>query len=81
MNAAVGAEVDALRNRDGLTQKQLAERTAPLGVSLPTLQRIEAGTTAINMDHLDAICTVLHEEPGDLISRARRQVLARNGRN
>lgn len=80
LNSAVGAEVDALRSRDGLTQKQLAERTAALGVSLPTLQRIEAGTTAINMDHLDAICTVLREDPAELLARARKKLLARNGR-
>lgn len=79
LNAAVGAEVDGLRNSARLTQKQLAERTAPLGVSLPTLQRIEAGTTAINMDHLDAICTVLNEDPVELLRRARRRVLAGDG--
>lgn len=79
LNAAVGAEVDALRAREGLTQKQLAERTAPLGVSWATLQRIEAGTTAVNMDHLDAICTALKEDPVELVTRARKRLLARNG--
>lgn len=79
LNAAVGAEVDGLRNREGLTQKQLAAMIENRGVSLATLQRIEAGTTAINMDHLDAICAVLNEDPVDLVGRARRRALARNG--
>jgi len=46
----ISVAVRRMRSATGMTQREFAERVA--GVSLPTLQRIEAGSTAVRVDTL-----------------------------
>ena len=57
------------RDRD-LTQVQLATRT---GIDQATISRIEAGTSGIDFDVLDRLCTALRCQPGDLLIQLGRR--------
>ena len=57
-------ELREMRKKRGLTQVELAEAC---GVPQSTVSRIEAGTTAINLELLDALCDALECKPGNLI--------------
>lgn len=58
------SKVKVLRERKNMTQAELAERS---GLSLRTVQRIEAGTVPKGFT-LKAIAGILETEPGNLIS-------------
>jgi len=71
----------ALRQTHGLTQEQMARR---LGVSRPTLTRLESGSQNTTLETLARLCRALRCEPGDLFRidavRLRRPRAIRMGR-
>jgi transcriptional regulator with XRE-family HTH domain len=52
-----------LRVESGLSQVEMARR---LGVSQPTLNRLENGSQNVTLDTLARLCHALRCEPGDL---------------
>ena len=52
-----------LRQEAGLTQKEMAKR---LGLSHPTLNRLEAGGLNNSLRVLEQLCRALRCKPGDL---------------
>ena len=62
---SIGSFISALRRANGLTQKELAEKT---GIRPPTISAICTGTIKhLPVDVLDKICDVLDCQPADLI--------------
>ena len=55
-----------IREKRGLTQVQLAERT---GLDQATISRIERGRGGIDYDVLDRLCAALECEPAELAPR------------
>lgn len=66
-----------VREKRGLTQVQLAERT---GLDQATISRIERGRGGIDYDVLDRLCAALECGPGDLLAREPRGRRAAKGR-
>ncbi|MGH7485999.1 MAG: helix-turn-helix transcriptional regulator, partial [bacterium] len=54
-----------LRQRAGLSQGEMARR---LGVSRPTLNRLESGSQNTTLETLGRLCRSLRCGPGDLFS-------------
>ena len=62
----VGRRIAELRQRAGLSQRELAER---LGWARDTIAHYELGRRAIGLDRLAAIAAALHVSPATLIAR------------
>lgn len=62
---AVGHRLSVLRERRGWSQRELARR---LGVSPPTIQKIEAGDQALNADLIPLLAKTLRVTPADFFS-------------
>jgi transcriptional regulator with XRE-family HTH domain len=57
------------RERAGLSQAELARRS---GVPQPTISRLEAGATAVRLEHLARLAAALSiKRPGDLLRLVR----------
>jgi transcriptional regulator with XRE-family HTH domain len=61
----IGQRIRDLRKEQDLTQKGLADR---LGTSVPSVSKIEAGVTDINLSRLTQIAAALHVEITSLLS-------------
>ncbi len=66
-----------LRRDAGLTQVQMAKA---LGISQPTLNRLESATQNATLRTLGHICKVLNCEPGDLFREGALKLGARKRR-
>src|SRR5215472_11202130 len=62
--AAVGARVRALRESQGLTQRNLADKS---GVSARFLAQLEAGDGNISLERFDAVARALATSPAALL--------------
>ena len=61
----IGSFIAALRRANGMTQKELAERT---GIRPPTISAICVGSVKhLPVEALDKICEVLDCQPADLM--------------
>ena len=61
----IGGFIQKVRKEQGLTQKELAERT---GIRPPTISAMCTGTVKrLPIDGLDKICEVLDCQPSDLM--------------
>ncbi|WP_421994192.1 helix-turn-helix domain-containing protein [Roseococcus sp.] len=63
----VGRRIKALRRKQRLTQKQVAQK---IGVTAPQLHRYEVGSTRVAASRLLAIATVFGVHPADFMNDA-----------
>src|SRR5438128_455652 len=73
VTAAVAAELRAIMARRQMKGVQLAEAT---GLPKSTMAGLLAGTSAMDLDQLMKICTVLDLEPGELNARGMTEAAA-----
>lgn len=71
LDAALGAEVRALRARKGWSQEVLAAR---IGYNKKTVTRLERGERAMTIAQLYRICRVFGIRPSALIDAAEQEV-------
>ncbi|WP_175648047.1 helix-turn-helix domain-containing protein [Nocardia donostiensis] len=71
LDAALGAEVRALRARRGWSQEVLAEHA---GYNKKTITRLERGERAMTMAQLYKICKVFGVRPSELVTAAEKEV-------
>ena len=63
----IGERLKQSRMNKNLTQEKLAEK---LDVSVAFLSRIERGSSHINLNRLNQICTILEVSEGDILNGA-----------
>lgn len=63
-----------LRDDTGLNQVEMARR---LGISQPTLNRLETASQNTTLQTLERLCRALRCEPGDLFNPGRLQLRGR----
>ena len=61
----IGERLKQARIKQNLTQEKLAEK---LEVSVAFLSRIERGSSHINLNRLNQICTILKVSEGDILN-------------
>lgn len=64
MNRLIGAKIRALREKKNYTQFYVADS---IGVSQPTLARIENGVTNTWVNYIDKICGLFNIEVNELL--------------
>ena len=62
---AVKLRLKEILQEKNISQKELSAMT---GLSENSISRLTIGVTSIRMDSIDAICTALNIQPGELIS-------------
>jgi transcriptional regulator with XRE-family HTH domain len=70
----LGLEIRKARDREGITQGELADRS---GVSRSSIANIEGGRNSVSLSVVFALAAPLGVQVRDLIPMVRRQVLAR----
>jgi transcriptional regulator with XRE-family HTH domain len=68
----VGRRIAEIRQRAGLSQRELAER---LGWTRDIIAHYELGRRALGLDRLAAIADVLHVSPATLIARDEQRAI------
>ncbi len=71
LDAALGAEVRAMRARRGWTQETLAEAT---GYNKKTIARLEHGERAMTVTQLYKICRAFGIRPSELVGAAEKEI-------
>ncbi|MGW0181461.1 helix-turn-helix domain-containing protein [Nocardia sp. NPDC003345] len=70
LDAALGAEVRAIRARRGWSQEALAERT---GYNKKTIARLERGERAMTIAQMYKICRAFEIRPSELLGTAEKE--------
>lgn len=71
LDAALGAEVRAMRARRGWSQEALAGRT---GYNKKTITRLERGERAMTMAQMYKICKAFGIRPSELVGAAEKEI-------
>lgn len=71
LDAALGAEVRAMRARRGWSQEALADRT---GYNKKTITRLERGERAMTIAQMYKICKAFGIRPSELVGAAEKEI-------